>query len=112
MPYRRRCSSTTVISSPSWGMLEKPSPNGRRQGPFHKRLARILINYPKKSMQSDTWIKCTGCCLMLALLFSCVPKKRIVASGGRELKLSRGATMALMGHVAQQQLHYKIGQAA
>src|SRR3546814_10531540 len=57
-------------------------------------------------MQSDTWIKCTGCCLMLALLFSCVPKKRIVASGGREMKLSRGAKMALMGHVAQQQLHY------
>lgn len=57
-------------------------------------------------MRSNTLIRWAGCCFLLAMLFSCGPKKRVASSGGSEVKVSGAAKTAVVGHVAKQQLYY------
>ncbi|MGV3763122.1 DUF4292 domain-containing protein [Parapedobacter sp.] len=57
-------------------------------------------------MRSNTLIRWAGCYLVLALVFSCGPKKRVVSSGSSEEEVSGAAKVEVMDRIAEQQLHY------
>lgn len=57
-------------------------------------------------MRNSTLTRYAGCCLLLAALVSCGPKKRIVSPESSAKEVSRATKTAVMEQVMQQQLHY------
>ena len=57
-------------------------------------------------MRESTLTKWSGCCLLFVFLLSCGSKKQVVSSESNPAAMSKMGKMALMRHVAQQQLHY------
>lgn len=57
-------------------------------------------------MRSATLIRGSIFCVILAVLFSCAPKKRLAPTKGMEKRVSRAERLNILSNIAQHQLHY------